>query len=347
MSDDADNKEIIESLKLALQQAELALQQANERKKMAEKGLLFTPWPEIWETEKIDKTQLKEQFIKVCREKVPDIYKEIVRPIEDRQSKNEFPLQEEIHESPSASLFQQNMIDDSIRSSRKNKRSGKQSGGKAKNRLSERSVQSQSSRQSRSSRKQTSDVAFARSSSSSFSSFRSGFSDRESSTLTGESESIKSTQSQSKIPDFAGVKPSTRAHMIPNIKTSKCFKYYIAICQAVVGIYGKKNKPSRPQLEGLVQRLAESKYNFIRAPYGHGEFFDHLPCWILVPACSLEAIIDWDPSQSYPVLAVANSSGNCTFQDAYQRMCPFDYDDDDGDFEENRFKRSKCKEPEF
>lgn len=133
--------------------------------------------------------------------------------------------------------------------------------------------------------------------------------------------------------------PSTRAHMIPDPNTSDCHNYYNAICQAVVGrpVGGTKL---------LARRLAtESKYNLLRAPFQHGDYFDHKPCWILVPACPLQNILKWETKDTYPVLAVACGYGGTTKEEAYQMMCCTIYNDTNDDTIYP--KRSKCKKEEF
>jgi len=164
-----------------------------------------------------------------------------------------------------------------------------------------------------------------------------------SSVASSRSESVKtsaSNRSQSmQYPDFSGRIPSTRAHMIPDPNTSDCHNYYNAICQAVVGCPVRDTKL-------LARRLAtESKYNLLRMPYYHGNYFDHKPCWILVPACPLKNILEWKTEDTYPVLAVACGCGGTTEEEAYKMMCPFMYNDTSDDT--TYLKRSKCKEEEF
>ena len=63
-------------------------------------------------------------------------------------------------------------------------------------------------------------------------------------------------------PAFSGQYPSTRAHMIPDPATTECYRYYVSICQAVVGFESAKVH----LLERIAKGLAVSKYNFLRAP---------------------------------------------------------------------------------
>jgi len=127
--------------------------------------------------------------------------------------------------------------------------------------------------------------------------------------------------------------------MIPNPKTSDCHNYYNAICKAVVGCNVRDT-------EGLARRLATySNYNLLRAPMQHGNYFDHKPCWILVPACSLQDILDWKKDATYPVLAVANRCGATKAEDAYLSMCTLMYNDTHDN--SKYLKRSKCKKDEF
>ena len=126
--------------------------------------------------------------------------------------------------------------------------------------------------------------------------------------------------------------------MIPNPKSTYCYKYYSAICQAVLGI--RCNDASR--LEKMAKGVAESDYNFLRASHNkHGDYFDSKPCWILVPACPFKKIRDWNSNDSYPVLAVARG---------FSMMCHFGYNDKSFVPEDVRvgvLKRSRCKKNEF
>ncbi|KAL3909216.1 MAG: hypothetical protein SGILL_008171, partial [Bacillariaceae sp.] len=131
------------------------------------------------------------------------------------------------------------------------------------------------------------------------------------------SQSMASVRSQSQeFPDFAGRVPSTRAHMIPNPDSTDCYRYYTAITQAVLGLDYSDTK----RMERIARSLAESDYNFLRAPNNHRRCLDIRPCWILTPGCTLQYAKAWKPGQPYPVLAMARGCADISDEEAYLAM---------------------------
>ena len=283
-------------------------------------GELFTPWPVVWDAHTLEKSSCKDTFERMCRasdySQTVEEYKSILEWSE-RQDQSNF----------------QEIVDMNVKGIRPKK--GKQ---KKKDRVA--MVASASNRQNR-----------TPSSSGSLNSVSS----RSVSRLSKTTASGNSNESQSmQFPSFSGSIPSTRAHMIPNPKTSDCYKYYVVLCKMILG----NAIDGHGRLEKIVSKLADSKYNFLRAPIRHGDYFDNLPCWILVPACPLDSIIKWKADESYPVLAIANASGGKTTKEAYRMMCtnpygsdsnPYDSDSKDEQSEKPKgyFRRSKCEKTEF
>ena len=92
--------------------------------------------------------------------------------------------------------------------------------------------------------------------------------------------------------------------------------YYVSICQAVVGFESTKVH----RLEKIAKGLADSKYNFLRAPIFHGEYFDKRPSWILVPACPFEKNSKLETKRSLPCF------GRCRWFPWYGGCCILSYD---------------------
>ena len=273
----------------------------------AEKGKFFTPWSEIWDQQCVDKSKCNGALDRVSRtkdfaENIPE-YKDIL----DR-SKSQKTKAAELDQD----FSDLNVNDNGDHSSHKGKKKNK---AKSKDRVAPNALQPSYSK-----------------SSSSFHSSSGSLSSNNMGSPTSNGSLVSILSQSNEWPDFSGRIPSTRAHMIPNVNNSTCYKYFITICQAVLGIDCR----DQVRLEKIASGLAESDYNFICAPREHGNYFDHQPCWILVPACPLDSIKNWSPGDAYPVLAVANSSGGIDVEMAYQIMCPFVYDGDNFDAKERK-----------
>jgi len=307
-----------------------------EASRLLEKGKFFSPWSAVWEVVTVPKQECYGAFATVCRPKgfsdnVPQ-YKDILdrSDPEKRNASNETIV--DSHGLPPKATKKDKTKKDKLArytssaSSKSSKSSNKQR--KSSRNLTGGSVTSSQSDQN---------------------------SGKASPSLSGNSNassrnSNASYLSQSKrFPDFGGRRPSTRAHMVPDPNSTECYRYHTVICQAVLGFYQVD-----VDVEKLAKGLAESDYNFLRAPHNHGHYFDKKPCWILVPACPLDKIRGWKPGdEAYPVLAVACGCGGTKVEEAYQMMCTHAYNDED--FEKDygteedigHLKRSKCKGKEF
>jgi hypothetical protein len=135
-------------------------------------------------------------------------------------------------------------------------------------------------------------------------------------------------------PDFAGNTASSRAHYIPN---SECCFSHGVFCQAVCGV----ELTDKESLRRLADLMMKSDTNLLRAPGVHGELFDQIPCWILVPICSWEFMKNWSHRQGYTVMAIAGGFDAVSDAAAYKGMCKNDYDTDDEDTTGTP-KLSKC-----
>ena len=166
--------------------------------------------------------------------------------------------------------------------------------------------------------------------------------DDDSSALNSESSAssavTKSSCSAFDNPDFNGVIPSSRAHLVPE---SNC-KYPFAVsCQAVCGV----SISDASELKKFADGMVKSDTNFLRTPSNHGLMFDNSPCWIFVPIISKEELHEWKKGQGYEVLAIAGKFDEnrtpITSNEAYRSLCtkPYhDLDDNGGVF----LKRSNC-----
>lgn len=152
------------------------------------------------------------------------------------------------------------------------------------------------------------------------------------SVVSGSGSSASVTQSSNistgsgKIRDCFGHIPSSRAHMVPD---SGCYPSYGVSCSAALGVSGGDQK----FLRNLAQRMQSSRFNLLRAPGVHGEWYDAKPAWIFVPICERNDIINWDPKTPYWAMAIAGGWGECqnpvSVEDAYSSLCVFPYNNED------------------
>jgi len=128
--------------------------------------------------------------------------------------------------------------------------------------------------------------------------------------------------------------------LVPN--SDCCFPYGVG-CQAVCGVKFSDAKSLRKLAEGMVK----SDTNFMRSRPLHGELFDTKPCWIFVPICSLDFIMNWKHRQGYSVMAIAGGFEGVgqpiTDEKAYSSLCTKHYHKDDERTTGKCFKRLKCK----
>jgi hypothetical protein len=289
------------------------------------RGKFFSPWTSVWTVETVRKDECKGAFKKMRRDENFMVYKGILNGVSKIETMNDFrPEKTERKSNKKNRKFRPTLTGTGISSKHDlSSVASSRSESARKSSKGNRKFRSASTGTSISSKHDLSSVA------------------------SSLSESVKTSASNRSLsmqyPDFSGQLPSTRAHMIPDPNTSDCHNYYNAICQAVVGCPVRDTKL-------LARRLAtESEYNLLRAPYLHENYFDHKPCWILVPACPLPNILKWKTEDTYPVLAVACGCGGTTKEEAYQMMCSRMYNDtyDDTNDDTMYLKRSKCKEEEF
>jgi len=322
----AETEKIVAAKIAAREKAEAREKTSGSAALKARKGTFFSPWPHVWKIQRLGKHDKQEDlpditgaFKAVCR--VPEYFKRV-------------PEYETIVEQSQSG----SQKDDCNGSDKKEK--AKQKKKRQKNKLAHFSIPSSASMSSKSGDSDRSGNSKKKNTTSqqNFDHSSSG-----TSTRTGNSESSM-CQSYHQYPDFCGLFPSTKAHMIPNNESSNCFKYYNVVCQAVLGFYSEDGA----KLERIAKEMAEVKYNFLRARITNHEIcYDNKPCWILVPACSLQEVLDWEPTKAYPVLAVANRAPGVEVEEAYRRLCPDPYTGEKFDVEAGVLKRWKCTRPAF
>lgn len=84
--------------------------------------------------------------------------------------------------------------------------------------------------------------------------------------------------------------------------------------------------------------------------YYYAQIYYNLPCWILVPACTLDELKGWKPENAYPVLAMACGCANISTAKAYQNLCNGTYNDnvfDASTATNGKLTRSKCTKKQF